>query len=403
MGKVGATDSGGISRYTLSQADKEARDLLVEWMEELNLKVRIDDVGNIYGRKEGSLPGKKPIVLGSHLDSIINGGKFDGILGIICGLEIIKTLEENGVVTKSPIEIVNFTNEEGVRFKPLMAGSGIISNDYDINDIYQEIDSEGKVFFEELNKIGYLGDINNRLKEAAAFIELHIEQGPLLDIEKIPIGIVENILGFTWLEVTVIGQAENSGPTPMRCRKDALSGAAKMITAIQKIPENMSEDAITTVGKIEAEPGSINTIPGKVTFTIDIRDKDFNKQIEGINRIKYTLEEIAKNENLVIEFKEIETMKPIAFSEELSCILKSTAKELGYQWRSITSGAGHIATFMNNFCHTCMIFVPSINGFSHSPKEFTDWKDIEKATNLLLNAVINVDNYPLEKDQFVAM
>ncbi|KAB7708264.1 hydantoinase/carbamoylase family amidase [Bacillus aerolatus] len=391
MSKVGATQEGGITRPTLSQQDKEARDLLVSWMKEMQLNVRFDDIGNIYGRREGRNPEAKPIVIGSHLDSIINGGKFDGVLGIICGLEVLETLKENGIIMDRAIEVVNFTNEEGVYFEPLMAGSGLISGDYELSEIYKQQDGEGINFLDELKAIGYLGSEKNRLKEAEAFIEVHIEQGPILDKEKLSIGIVEGIIGFTWLEVTVIGEAENSGPTPMPYRKDALSTSAKMISAIQNSAQEISEYGITTVGKITAEPGVVNTIPGKVTFTVDIRAEELQKQDAGVNLIKNRLKRIAFEEGLEISINEINSMEPIQFHPELINNLIDSADELNYQSKKMISGAGHIASFMNNFCPTAMIFVPSIDGNSHSPKERTDWADIEKATNLLLKSVMKLD------------
>lgn len=391
MGGIGETSNGGISRLTLSQSDKEARDLLVSWMKELKLNIRVDDIGNIYGRREGRNNNEKPIVIGSHLDSIIDGGKFDGILGIACGIELVKTLNENEIVTNRPIEIVNFTDEEGVRFNSMMAGSGILSGDYEINEIYKKADTNQVSFLNELKKIGYLGAEENRLKEAAAFLEVHIEQGPILYEENIPIGIVDGIIGFSWLEVTVKGKEANSGPTPMIYRKDALKTSAKMISTIHSITSQISNQAMTTIGEIKVEPGNVNTIPGIATFTVDIRAETIKKQNDGVKLIKNTLEEIARDEGLEINIKELESMNPIQFDSDLTDILVDSTNELNYQYKKIVSGAGHISTFMNKVCPTAMIFVPSIGGDSHSPKEKTDWKDIEKAANLLLKAVMEID------------
>ncbi|MFC2948100.1 M20 family metallo-hydrolase [Virgibacillus sediminis] len=391
MGAVGASSCEGISRHALSQADKRARDLLVSWMEEMQLDVRFDDVGNIYGRRTGNNPEAKPIVIGSHLDSIINGGKFDGVLGIVCGLEVLETLIENEITTTRPIEVVNFTNEEGVRFPPLMAGSGLISGDYELDEIYKQSDEKGTNFLDELKAIGYLGHEKNRLKEAEAFIELHIEQGPILDKETIPLGIVEGIIGFSWHEVTVIGEAQNSGPTPMSFRKDALSTTAKMISAIQNSAVEISDQSMTTVGKITAEPGDINTIPGKVIFTADIRAEESQKLDDGVRLIKNKLKEIAYDEGLEITINEIKTMRPIQFDPNIIGVLIDSAEELNYKFKRMVSGAAHIASLMNNFCPTAMVFVPSIDGNSHSPKERTDWIDIEKAANLLLSSLIKID------------
>jgi beta-ureidopropionase / N-carbamoyl-L-amino-acid hydrolase len=390
MSQVGATKNGGVSRLTLSSADKEARDLLVKWLNDAGLKVRFDDVGNIYGRKEGTDPNADPIVIGSHLDTIKDGGTFDGVLGIISGLEVIHTLSDLSIATRRPIEIGNFTNEEGVRFESLMGGSGVLSNDYDLTAIYSEKDQDGKTFVHELKRIGYLGSKENRLKAADAFIELHIEQGPILDREKIPIGIVEGILGFTWLSVTITGETNTSGPTPMYLRKDALTSASKMIVEIEKLASKIGERSITTVGLVEVKPGHVNSIPGEVEFTVDIRDEEPIKQKAGVQLIKDCIRTIAEKDMVHFKIEEKKTFEPVCFSPRLVDALVKSANELGYPSKRMVSGAGHISTYMNNFCPTAMIFVPSINGISHLPNERTEWEDIEKGTNLLLNTVLKL-------------
>jgi beta-ureidopropionase / N-carbamoyl-L-amino-acid hydrolase len=390
MSKVGATKNGGVSRLALSSTDKEARDLLIKWLKEADLEVRIDDVGNIYGRNEGTDPNADPIVIGSHLDSIEDGGLYDGVLGIISGLEVIQTLSDLSITTRRPIEIGNFTNEEGVRFESLMGGSGVLSNDYDLNSIYGEEDSNGKTFLSELDRIGYLGRKENRLKAAEAFIELHIEQGPILDSEKIPIGVVEGILGFTWLTVTITGETNTSGPTPMYLRKDALTSVSKMIVEIEKLASNIGERSITTVGVVEVKPGQVNSIPGEVKFTVDIRDEDPVKQKAGVQMIKDCIRTIAEKDKVNFNIEEKKTFEPVNFSPRVIDALVESANELGYSSKMMISGAGHISTYMNNFCPTAMIFVPSIGGLSHLPSEKTDWDDIEKGVSVLLNAVLKL-------------
>ncbi|MDN4609180.1 Zn-dependent hydrolase [Sporosarcina highlanderae] len=390
MSEVGKTENGGVSRLALSSGDKEARDLFVKWLKDAGLKVRFDDVGNIYGRKEGTDPEADPIVIGSHLDSIEDGGKYDGVLGIITGLEIIHTLSDYSISTRRPIEIGNFTNEEGVRFESLMGGSGVLSNDYDLTSIYNEKDNVGKTFIDELKGIDYLGDRKNRLKAAEAFIELHIEQGPVLDKEEIPIGIVEGILGFTWLSVTVTGETNTSGPTPMYLRKDALSSAARMIVEIEKLASKVGENAITTVGIVEVKPGHVNSIPGEVRFTVDIRDEDPEKQQAGVQMIKDCIRTIADNDTVEFEITELMKFEPTNFSPKVIEALAEAVDELGYPSKRMISGAGHISTYMNNLCPTAMIFIPSVGGISHLPHEKTEWEDIEKGANVLFNAVLKL-------------
>lgn len=390
MAKVGETKSGGVSRLSLSSSDKEARDLFMEWLRDADLEVRVDDVGNIYGRREGLDKNAAPIVIGSHLDSIEDGGKYDGVLGIISGLEVIHSLSDLSITTRRPIEIANFTNEEGVRFASLMGGSGVLSNDYKPNAIYAEKDEDGKTFLHELVSIGYLGDKKNRLKTAEAFIELHIEQGPILDSEETSIGIVEGILGFTWLEVTITGETNTSGPTPMHLRKDALSSTVKMIAEIKELASAVSERFIVTVGTVDVKPGLVNAIPGKVKFTIDIRDEDPQKQKDGEQMIKKCIKMIAESDDVDFKIAELKSFNPVCFSGKVIDTLNESVDELGYSSKRMISGAGHISTYMNNLCPTAMLFVPSVGGISHSPSEKTEWKDIERGANVLLHAVLKL-------------
>lgn len=387
MSKIGATTEGGVTRLALSSEDKLARNLLKEWIARTGMAVRVDDIGNVYGRKEGANPKAKPIVIGSHLDSIINGGIFDGTLGIVSALEVIQTLSDNSIVTKRSIEIVNFTNEEGMRFDSPMLGSGVLSGDYHIKDVYAEVDATGKAFVDELKMIGYLGSSKNRLLEAEAFLELHIEQGPILDRKNVSIGVVESMLGFTWMEVKITGEVNNSGPTPMEMRKDSLCSAAKMILEIQKSAKKIGKRSITTVGKIEAEPGYINAIPGKVTFWVDVRAEDLERQIFGVKLILERIHQIAEEDGVEVQIRSIKSIDPVHFSGHIVHAIEQSAKTLGYPTKRIVSGAGHISTFMNRLCPTAMIFVPSVEGKSHCPDENTKWEDIEKGANVLLYTI----------------
>ncbi|AMQ08650.1 hypothetical protein AZE41_18930 [Sporosarcina psychrophila] len=390
MSNVGANTNGGITRLALSQEDKEARDLLVSWMKEIDLEIRIDDVGNIYGRREGTDPEAKPIVLGSHLDSIKNSGKFDGTIGLLSALEVVRVFNENSINSKRAIEIVNFTNEEGIRFYPLMVGSGVLSGDFDIESVYEEKDKDNKRFIDELKAIGYLGEKNNRLKEAEAYIELHIEQGPVLFEEKIPIGVVEGIMGLTWLDVTITGRSDNSGPTPMYVRKDALCTAAKMVLTIQDSAKDIGERSITTVGKFNVSPDSVNTVPGEVRFSVDIRDIDTHRKNKGVQLVIDRLKKIAREDDMQINIDEEWSMDSIVFSEKITEDIAKAASYYGYPQKHVVSGAGHMTTYMNKVCPTAMIFVPSIEGKSHCPEEESDWEDINKGGNVLLDVVRNL-------------
>lgn len=387
MAKVGGTLDGGISRLALSEADKQARDLLISWMKELDLLVSIDDVGNIYGRMEGKNPDANPLVLGSHLDSLENSGIYDGILGILIPLEIIRVFKEKSLIPEKPIIVGNFTNEEGFRFKPLMSGSGVLSGDFDIESVYKERDSDGKSFKEELEKIGYLGARENRLDKAEAFIELHQEQGPILDLKKTPIGVVEGILGLTWLTVTLEGRTDNSGPTPMYARQDTLTTAAKMITFAEEFASEISEHGIITVGQIINEPNNINAVPGLTKLTLDIREINDELRIDAVKELKEKLREIAVDSKVKISFEIDWELNSTIFSSELNEAVRNAVDYYEYPSKEMVSGAGHISTYMNNICPTTMIFVPSINGISHSPAEKTEWEDIEKSAEVLIYVV----------------
>ncbi|MFD2211399.1 hydantoinase/carbamoylase family amidase [Virgibacillus halophilus] len=308
---------------------------------------------------------------------------YDGILGILVPLEIIRVFKEKSIIPERPIIVANFTNEEGFRFKPLMSGSGVLSGDFDIGDVYKDKDSKGKSFKEELEKIGYLGSEENRLDKAHAFIELHQEQGPILDLEKTPIGVVAGILGLTWLTVTLEGRTDNSGPTPMYARKDTLASAAKMIAFAEGFASEISKNAIVTIGKIINEPNDINAVPGLTQFSLDIRDIDIEARIKGVEKLKEKLKEMAKDYRVKITFELEWEMDATIFSSNLNNIVREAIAYHDYPSREIVSGAGHISTNMNNLCPTAMVFVPSINGVSHSPEEKTNWEDIEKSVHIL--------------------
>ncbi|MHA6259115.1 allantoate amidohydrolase [Sporosarcina sp. CAU 1771] len=386
MSAVGATQDGGVTRLALSSSDKEARDLLKEWLSEAGLSVRVDDLGNVYGRQEGTDSTAKPIVIGSHLDSVINSGKFDGTIGLIGALEVIETLREHSIETKRSIEIVNITNEEGFRFAPMKGGSGVLSGDYSIEAVHAAQDENGKTFREELEKIGYLGEKKNRLVDAEAFIELHIEQGPILEQENLPLAVVEKIVGIERFEVTITGEENNAGSTPMSKRKDALSTAARMIVEVEQAAKAIGKNGITTVGDVNVEPGIVNMIPGKVTFLIDARDENLDRaKLE--DQLFKGLYEIAKVDGVQMEVKELLSIKPTTFSPKLSEDIVQTADSLGYPIKRMIGGLGHVAMYMNNLCPAAMIFVPSIDGKSHVPDEETNWDDIEKGADVLLNLV----------------
>ncbi|WP_428912104.1 Zn-dependent hydrolase [Niallia sp. Krafla_26] len=385
--KIGSLPKGGIRRLALTDEDKQMRDLFVEWLKQSDLHVRIDDFGNIYGRTKAQNPEAPPILIGSHLDTQPEGGCYDGILGVLSALEVIRTLNDNKIELNRPVEIVSFTNEEGARFAPPIMGSGGLSGIFDKSFIFSRQDKDGKTFEQELKRIGYEGNEKDRLKDIFCYIELHIEQGPVLERENLDIGIVTGIQGMNWLEVKVIGQSDHAGPTPMSMRKDALLTAAKMITDSNRLILEQDNESTITVGCISISPNSINCVPGEVTFSIDIRHPDNQIRKQLMSEIRQRLSTIAIIEQVQIEMKEIWETNSTDFSDELIIHLTEEAKRLGYQYKKMVSGAGHDAKYISDMTDTAMIFVPSVDGKSHCQEEYTKTEYIEKGANLLLNVV----------------
>ncbi len=384
---IGKTKNGGVTRLALSERDKEARDVFVNWLKELNLDVRIDDFGNIYGIKYGTNQQLKPIVMGSHLDSVIKGGKYDGTLGVLVGLEVIESFIEQNIEHERSLIVVNFTNEEGARFPKPMLCSGGITGVFNKEEIYELKDDDGLRFIDELKKISYLGDEKNRLQEVEAFIELHIEQGPVLVENEAKVGVVKGIQGLAWYEVTFLGEADHAGPTPMKKRKDAFIGVAKSIYKLTQWVKSLNDETSITFGKASVEPNIINVIPGKATFSIDLRHPDKEILSERIATMKEVLVKVALEERLDSQIKELSHMNPVEFSESLVSKLETISKIENLEMKTMYSGAGHDAMYMNRIGPTVMIFVPSLNGKSHCEEEISSWEDIISCSNVMFKLV----------------
>lgn len=387
--QIGALGNGGLCRLALSDEDKAMRDVYVDWLKAAGLAVRVDDFGNIYGRREGKNKEAAAVLVGSHLDTQPQGGKYDGILGVLAALEVIRTLNDQGIETERPIEIVNFTNEEGARFEPPMLGSGGIAEIFEKAFILGRKDRKGKSLGEELTRIGYAGSDSNRARaqQIHRYVELHIEQGPVLERGNLTIGAVEGIQGMTWLEVKLTGQADHAGPTPMSMRKDALVAASKMIVAIQQTSKEIDDSATTTVGRISAEPGAVNCVPGEVVFSIDVRHFDDTIKEKMIEIILEKISTIAAVEQVEIEVSKLWDIAATHFSPDIvTCVLEG-AQAYGYSAKRMVSGSGHDAKYMNDVVPSGMIFIPSVDGKSHCEEEFTRWEDVEKGTNLLLHVI----------------
>jgi N-carbamoyl-L-amino-acid hydrolase len=387
LSEIGKTEGGGVSRLALSDEDKEARDLFVSWLKELGLEVKVDDLGNIYGILKGKNPDAAPLVMGSHLDSVPRGGKYDGTIGVLAGLEAIESLIEDGIEPDQPVIVVNFTNEEGARFPKPMISSGVLSGKFTTEDMYKLEDDNGISIEEELKRIGYLGDRENRLQEADKFFEVHIEQGPVLIDKGVNTGIVEGIQGLSWHQITYTGETDHAGPSPMEYRRDAGVGAVTAMSRLYKWVKKMNDETLITFGKIKASPGAVNVIPGEVTFSIDIRHPDKGVLEERIEQMKQTLLDTALEMKLDSQIEDLSYMPPVSFSEKLTNDLENICKNKGIPYHRMFSGAGHDAMYMNKLAETVMIFIPSIGGKSHNEAEESRWEDVALSTDLLYELV----------------
>ena len=388
MAKIGATPNGGVQRLTLSDEDKEARDLFVRWLKEMDLEVTIDEMGNIFGRRGGKNNDLAPVMSGSHVDSQPKGGRFDGILGVMGALEVLRTIHENKIETERPIVIVDWTNEEGSRFAPAMLASGVWAGALDRDWAYNRTDINGKQFVDELERIDYKGAVPAEKWPVHAYYEYHIEQGPVLEQQGKVIGAPKGILCLHWYDIYLEGEANQVGPTPMEGRHDALCAAAEMILKVNELPASMGGNMVSTVGEIQNYPNSRNIIPDRVHFTVDVRSWDDDLALKAWEEVKKGFEEIAQRRGCPIRIEETWRVEHSPFDQKLVQKVLDTADELGYPALHMVSGAGHDASYMNQIAPTAMIFVPSIGGRSHVEVENTKWEDCEAGANVLLHTIL---------------
>jgi len=392
MAKIGATPGGGVQRLTLTDEDKQARDLFVKWLEELDLEITIDEMGNIFGKRAGKNNDLPPVMSGSHIDSQPKGGRFDGILGVMGPLEALRTLHENNIQTERPIVIVDWTNEEGSRFAPAMVSSGVWAGSLERDYAYGRTDITGLTFLDELERIGYRGEAPAQKWPVHAYYEYHIEQGPMLEREGLTIGAPKGILCLHWYDIYLEGEANQVGPTPMEGRHDALCATAEMILKVNELPNKMGGNMVATVGEIQNYPNSRNIIPDKVHFTVDIRSWDDDHAITAWEDVKADFEAIAQRRGCPIRIEETWRVEHSPFDEKLVQRVLKTAENLGFSNLHMVSGAGHDASYMNQIAPTAMIFVPSIGGRSHVEVEETTWEDCTAGGNVLLHCLIQSAN-----------
>lgn len=381
----GKTENNGVTRLALSKEDLTAREQLQRLCEELGMKVIYDDMGNMYA----TLAGKKelpPIVMGSHMDSVVKGGRFDGILGVLTALEVVTTIKEKKIELDYPLTIVNFTNEEGARFEPAIMSSGVLSGKFDKEKMLASTDMNGITFREALQASGYEGSVENRLQEASAFIELHIEQGPVLERNQLDIGVVEGVLGMVCYEVTVSGESNHAGTTPISMRKDPMFTTATLIAEMEKELQKLDENLVYTIGRMNVQPNIHTVIPSEVTFTLEARHQD-PKVIEAVSTIVTSLP--TETNHCTIFQNRLWDRDTVHFDERIVHVVEQVSTNLGYKSQRMYSGAGHDAQFIASYIPTTMIFVPSVNGYSHREDELTSYEDCANGANVLLNTVIN--------------
>ena len=390
LARIGATPKGGVRRVTLTPTDREGRELFARWCREAGLELRVDGIGNMFARRAGSERDAPPVVIGSHLDSQPNGGKFDGAYGVMAGLEVVRALNDAGAQTRAPLEVASWTNEEGSRFVPTCMGSGVFTGVYKLDEVLTHKDVEGVTVGEALKAIGYAGDA--RPHKVGAYFEAHIEQGPVLEDTKTTIGVVQGALGQRWFDVLITGQDAHAGPTPMELRKDALLAASELTLEVNRIANAFPDYARGTVGHMQVKPNSRNVIPGEVRMTVDLRNAKDATLTAMTQDLKATAERIARKRRVSISLEEVVYFPPSEFAAELVSRVRAAAQELGLEHRDIVSGAAHDAVYLSRVAPTAMVFVPCEGGISHNEIENARPADLAAGCSVLLQAALATAN-----------
>ncbi|MDC0224029.1 Zn-dependent hydrolase [Deltaproteobacteria bacterium] len=385
---IGAIAGGGVCRMALTDEDRQGRDLVVKWMHELDLEVTVDQIGNVVGIRPGQESGRT-VMTGSHIDTVASGGRYDGNLGVLAGLEVIETLNDSNIITRKPIGVGFFTNEEGSRFAPDMMGSGVHQGAFELKSMLDVLDIDGERVGDELEKIGYAGDTSTGDFRADSFFELHVEQGPILELEDYEIGAVEGVQGISWNEYRIGGTANHAGTTPMRLRHDAGYVAAAISMEVRRLAKEMGGDQIGTVGVTKLNPGLINVIAKEALITIDMRNTDEQKLQEAERSIGSFIEQICKAEGVTYSSRTLARFEPVSFDKQMVSLVSETASALGFRVKSMPSGAGHDAQMFAPNCPTAMIFVPSQNGISHNVAEYTEPKHLQAGADVLLQILLH--------------
>lgn len=388
LAQIGATPKGGVCRLTLTDLDRQGRDRVIGWGKAEGLSVEIDQIGNVFMRRPGRNNALLPIVAGSHIDTQPTGGKFDGNFGVLAALEVIRTLNEQGIETEAPVEMVFWTNEEGSRFVPVMMGSGVFAGVFPLEVAWAATDTEGKTVKDELFNIGYAGDVVPGDHPIGAYFEAHIEQGPILEEKNIEIGVVQAVLGIRWYDCIVTGMESHAGPTPMAMRKDALHVATRIMQEVVNIAGQFAPHGRGTVGMVQVHPNSRNVVPGSVKFSIDFRNMT-DAQVDEMDAVlKSFLQKIENETGLGVELKLVSQYPAAPFHPDCKEAVRRAAQKLGYSSMDIVSGAGHDAVYMSMLAPTGMIFIPCKDGISHNEIEYSSPEQVSAGANVLLHAML---------------
>jgi beta-ureidopropionase / N-carbamoyl-L-amino-acid hydrolase len=389
LARIGATEKGGVKRLALSDLDRQGRDLVVQWGRDAGLAITVDQIGNVFMRREGRNPALPPIVTGSHIDTQPTGGKFDGNYGVLAGLEVVRTLNDRGITTEAPIEVAFWTNEEGSRFVPVMMGSGVFCGAFTLDTAYAAVDVDGKSVRDELARIGYMGEQVPGRHPIGAYFETHIEQGPVLEDEGKVIGVVPAVMGLSWYDCVVTGMEAHAGPTPMHLRRDALQVATRIMQEVVAIANRYPPYGRGTVGMVQVFPNSRNVIPGQVKFSIDLR----NVNEELLNTMhEEMLAFVAKTKaetRMAISVERVSYYPPCPFHPDCVEAVRAATAKLGYSTMDVVSGAGHDAIYTARVAASGMIFVPCKDGISHNEIEDAQPGHLEAGCNVLLHAMLD--------------
>ena len=390
MAKIGPGVAGGNNRQTLTDADAAGRALFQRWCEAAGCSMGLDKMGNMFAMRAGTDPEALPVYMGSHLDTQPTGGKYDGVLGVLGGLEVLRSLNDAGIKTRHPVVVANWTNEEGTRYAPAMLSSGVFAGVHTQEFAYSRVDAEGKTFGDELARIGWIGDEVVGARKMHAMLELHIEQGPILEAEGKEIGVVTHGQGLWWLQITLTGRDAHTGSTPMNMRVNAGLGMARIIEAVHQIAMDHQPGAVGAVGQANVYPNSRNVIPGKAVFTVDFRSPDLAKLTAMRARLEAQAPAIAADLGLGIEIEVVGHFDPVTFDPDLVKVVRGAAERLGYSHMDIISGAGHDACWINRVAPTVMVMCPCVGGLSHNEAEEISPEWAAAGTDVLFHAVLEV-------------